>query len=54
MAIYVWFGEEPEVVYVANKHRVRVERREKYVESPHYSSRTRRAPDDVGKWGQGT
>lgn len=30
MAVYVWEGEKPEVVYVLNKHGVRVERREKY------------------------
>jgi hypothetical protein len=50
MAIYVWRGPEPDLVFVVNKHRIRTEHRETY-EAPE-PAQAQRALGNTGPFRQ--
>lgn len=49
MAVYFWIGPEPDVVFVVNKHRIRMEHRENY-EEPEARLLSRRSGGFYGVW----
>lgn len=56
MALYVWFGEEPDVVYIANQRRIRARTRDAFHaeldEHWRYAWQSLQLKID-GKWRQG-
>lgn len=49
MAVYFWIGPEPDVVFVVNKHRIRMEHRVNYEEP---EVRLRREAHESRGWRQ--